>query len=416
MKKIVAMLLAGGVGSRLNVLARLRAKPAVPFGGIYRIIDFTLSNIMNSGLDNVGILTQYKPYSLMKHIGTGAPWDFVGRKRGAKILPPKTGEQDSDWYQGTADAIAQNLDYINRFSPDHVCVLSGDHIYYMDYRSIIDFHEGTGADITVAIREVPLENAHHFGIAKVNPDGQIVSWEEKPAVPQSNLASMGIYIFNTDFLTYALAHRKGHDFGKNIIPECIHSHKVMAYRFQGYWQDVGTIQSYWDANMDVLNPGSELKLGEWKLRTNIEEEGLIGDRPPSYISQQARIKNAIISSFCTIGGDVYHSILSPGVKVKPGAIIRYSVVMHDCVIGENSVLDHVIVDKDVGIDPDCHIGIGENECPNHQFPHHLSSGLTVIGKSAFIPARTKIGRNCIINTMARADQFRNSYVVCGTTI
>lgn len=416
MRKTLAMLLAGGVGSRLNVLARLRAKPAVPFGGIYRIIDFTLSNVMNSGLDNVGILTQYKPYSLMKHVGTGAPWDFVGRKRGAKILPPKTGEKDSDWYQGTADAIAQNLDYIERHSPENVLVLSGDHIYYMDYRSIINFHEQTGADVTIAVREVPVENAHQFGITNIDEENKIISWEEKPSKPKSNLASMGIYVFNTEFLIRAFENRQGHDFGKHIIPDSIVSHRVMAFRFHGYWQDVGTLQSYWNANMDILDPNSGLRLREWKCRTNVEEDGLLGDRPPSYIGCCAKIINSIISPNCTIEGEVHHSVLSPGVKVKKGVVIRDSVIMHDCIIGENSCLDYVIIDKEVRIAPDCHVGISEIKCLNYQFPNHLPLGLTVIGKNSDLPSGLRIGRNCIINPMTQADQFATSSLACGTTI
>lgn len=416
MKRTTAMLLAGGVGSRLNVLAKLRAKPAVPFGGIFRIIDFTLSNIMNSGVDHVGILTQYKPFSLMKHIGTGAPWDFVGRKRGAKILPPKTGEKDSDWYQGTADAIAQNLDFIYRDVPENVLILSGDHIYYMDYCSIIDCHEQSGADITIAVREVPIETANQFGIVITNDVDRIVAWEEKPEQPKSNLASMGIYVISTRFLIRALEHRKGPDFGKNIIPDSIHSDNVMAYRFTGYWQDVGTLQSFWDANMDILNPQSGLRLRDWKCRTNVEEEGMVGDRPPSYIGSSASVKKSIISPYCTIEGEVYHSILSPGVKICKGAVVRDSVIMHDCVIEKGSKLDHVITDKDVRIEANCRIGTGEIDCPNQQYPDHLSSGLTVIGKNSIIPPGTTIEKNCIINPGTSANQFAAKFIACGATI
>ena len=416
MRKTTAMLLAGGVGSRLNVLAKLRAKPAVPFGGIYRIIDFTLSNVMNSRLDHVGILTQYKPFSLMEHIGTGAPWDLVGRKRGAKILPPKTGEKDFDWYQGTADAIAQNLDFIYRDVPENVLVLSGDHIYYMDYRSLINFHEQADADITIAVREVPIETAHHFGIAIADEKNRILAWEEKPKQPNSNLASMGIYVFNTNFLIRALENRQGPDFGKNIIPDSIQINKVMAYRFKGYWQDVGTLQSLWDANMDILDPDSELQLSRWKCRTNIEEEGMVGDRPPSYIGTSARVKNAIIAPYCTIDGEVYHSILSPGVKVCKGAVVRDSVIMHDCVIEEGAQLDHVITDKEVQIGANCRIGIGDVICPNQQFPDHLASGLTVIGKKCVIPPGTTIGKNCIINPLTSANQLGTYLLACGTTV
>ncbi|MFZ5517382.1 MAG: glucose-1-phosphate adenylyltransferase subunit GlgD [Candidatus Zhuqueibacterota bacterium] len=416
MKDTLAMLLAGGVGSRLNVLARLRAKPAVPFGGIYRIIDFTLSNIMNSGIDHVGILTQYKPFSLMKHIGVGAPWDFIGRKRGVKILPPQQGEKDSDWYQGTADAIAQNLDYIERHSPHHTLILSGDHIYYMDYQAMVKFHQESNADVTIAVREVPIETAHHFGIAIVDAEQQIIAWEEKPLKPKSNLASMGIYVFNTQFLIEALKHRSGHDFGKNVIPDSILSHRVMAYRFSGYWQDVGTLHSYWEANMDLLNPQSDLKIQDWKCRTNLEEEGILGDWPPSRIGCCARIQNSIISPQCKVEGDVFHSILSPDVAINKGAVVRNSVIMHHCVIGENCQIEGVIMDKGVVVGPNSTIGLGTNDRPNQKFPSHLDSGLTVIGKNSRIPAGVSIGKNCIINTMSKEDKFSAHTIPCGSTI
>ena len=416
MTKTLAMLLAGGVGSRLNVLASLRAKPAVPFGGIYRIVDFTLSNIMNSGLNNVGILTQYKPYSLMKHVGTGVPWDLVGRKRGAKILPPKTGEKDSDWYQGTADAIYQNLSYIKSHSPEQVLILSGDHIYHMDYRAMLNFHKQNKADLTIAVREVPIENAHQFGIANTDHKNKIVSWEEKPEQPKSNLASMGIYIFNADFLIDSLENRGGHDFGKNIIPDSIYNHTVMAFPFKGYWQDVGTIQSYWDTNMDLLNPQSNLNMQEWHIRTNMEEEGHLGDRPPSYISNSAKVSNSIISSFCKIEGEVYNSVLSPGVRVARNAVIRDSVIMHDSHIGESSYLDKVIVDKNVIIDSHCKIGVGENKFPNIEFPDHLSTGITVLGKKSYIPSNVIIEKNCIINPNTTEGIIQASVIKCGGTL
>ncbi len=416
MRNTLAMLLAGGVGSRLNVLARLRAKPAVPFGGIYRIIDFTLSNIMNSGINHVGILTQYKPYSLMKHIGIGGPWDLVGRKRSVKILPPQQGEKNSDWYQGTADAIAQNLNYIERHSPHHTLILSGDHIYHMNYHSLVEFHQQTNADITIAVREVPIETAHQFGIAILNDEDQVVAWEEKPPKPKSNLVSMGIYVFNTDFLIQALKYRGRHDFGKNIIPDSIRTHRVMGYRFRGYWQDVGTLQSYWEANMDLLNPQPELKLNEWKCRTNLEEEGYLGDWPPSRIGSSSTIKNSLISPHCKIEGDVYHSVLSPDVTVKKGAVIKDSVIMHHCTIGENCHVEGVIMDKMVEVAVESKIGAGENERPNEEYPSHLSSGLTVIGKNSQIPAGMEIGKNCIITPLSGVEKFSSKIISCGSTI
>ncbi|MBD3287933.1 glucose-1-phosphate adenylyltransferase [candidate division KSB1 bacterium] len=416
MKRVLALLLAGGVGSRLNVLAKLRAKPAVPFGGIYRIIDFTLSNIVNSGFFTVGVLTQYKPYSLMKHIGTGIPWDFIGRNRTAKILPPATGEKNSDWYQGTADAIYQNLPFIKAHNPKYTLVLSGDHIYHADYNQLIEFHEEKDAQITIPMMEIPLENAHHFGLGITNAKYRITGWEEKPKQPHSNLASMGIYVFNTDYLVDILANNVGIDFGKHIIPHAIDTTDVYAYPFKGYWQDVGTFQAYWEANMDLLNPHSKLNLKEWQIYTNVEEEETYGDRGPSYFDGSAHISNSMISPQCIIEGTVENSILSPGVRVKKGAIVKNSIIMHDCTIDPSSKIDYSILDKNVIVGSGAKIGSGDIECPNEKTPSHLNSGLTVIGKSAIIPQRLEIGRNCIVHPYITEDNFESDRIKCGSTI
>ncbi|MDZ7261170.1 MAG: sugar phosphate nucleotidyltransferase [candidate division KSB1 bacterium] len=415
MRDTLAMLLAGGEGSRLNVLAHLRVKPAVPFGGIYRIIDFTLSNVMNSGLTHVGILAQYRPYSLMKHVGIGAPWDLVGRTRELKILPPQKGTKDSDWYKGTADAIAQNLDYIHRHKPKRVLILSGDHIYHMDYTTLVEFHQQKGADLTIAMREVPLEEAHHFGIGIVDQQDRLIAWEEKPAVPSGNLASMGVYVFNTDFLLHCLATRTGHDFGKNIIPRVL-QHKVYAYRFEGYWQDVGTIKAYWEAHMDLLDKNSGLDLNAWGVVTNFEEEDRKGDRPPVRFGTTTRVTESILSCGAVIEGEVYRSVLSPGVRVAKGARVSHSVIMHDTVIGKGAVVDRAIIDKNVVIGDQASIGFGPGDTPNQKFPDHLFNGLTVIGKNATIPPGTKIGRNCIIFPEVTARHFREKELPCGSTI
>ncbi len=416
MKRVVAMLLAGGVGSRLNVLAKLRAKPAVPFGGIYRIIDFTLSNIVNSDIFAVGVLTQYKPYSLMKHIGTGIPWDFIGRDRTAKILPPATGDKNSDWYQGTADAIYQNLSFINGHDPKYTIILSGDHIYHSNYNLLIQFHEEKKANITIPMMEIPLENAHHFGLGITDSDYRIVGWEEKPEQPHSNLASMGIYVFNTEYLVDILTNNVGIDFGKHIIPHAIDTTEVYAYPFTGYWQDVGTLQAYWEANMDLLNTGSQLKLKEWNIYTNVVEEETSGDWAPSFFGNSAHISNSMISPHCIIEGTVINSVLSPGVQVKKGAVVKNSILMHDCVIESRSMIDFVISDKNVMIGADCNIGIGENECPNIKTPTHLQSGLTIIGKNSILPDRISIGKNCIIYPYMTDNNFETENVKCGSTI
>lgn len=416
MKKTLAMLLAGGVGSRLNILAHARAKPAVPFGGLYRIIDFTLSNARNSGIINVGVLTQYKPLSLMEHIGSGEPWDFVGRMRGAKILPPRTGEKDSDWYKGTADAIRQNIDYIRNFDADQVLVLSGDHIYYMDYSEMVDFHKSRGADLTIAMMRVPWEETRHFGIATIDDHDRIMTWEEKPKQTKSNLASMGVYVFNTDFLYHCLRTIPEHDFGKHVITEVIKTHTICAYPFTGYWRDVGTLFAYWDANMDLLRPGSGLDLPRWKVYTNLEEEGRSGDRPPTRILDGANVVNSIIAQGCVIEGEVRNSVLSPGVRVGKGAVVSDSVVMHDSVIEQDAALSFVIADKLTRFRPRCRVGFGDRSRPNRRFTDHLSEGLTIVGKLATVPTKVTIGCNCIIHPQSTEISYHSDFVKDGETI
>jgi len=417
MRKTLGMLLAGGVGSRLNILAQARAKPAVPFGGLYRIIDFTLSNASNSGLSNLGVLTQYKPLSLMEHIGDGEAWDFMGRMRGAKILPPRTGAKDSDWYKGTADAIRQNMDYVSTHDSERVLILSGDHIYYMDYSQMVAYHKSRKADLTIGMMRVPWDQTHHFGIAIVDGDYRLLEWEEKPKQARSNLASMGIYVFNTDFLSYCLREIPEHDFGKNIIARVLGTHKVYAYMFEGYWRDVGTLHSYWSTNMDLLQPDqSGLHLGEWKLYTNLEEEGRRGDRQPTRILATAKVGNSFISQGCVIEGEVRNSILSPGVKVLRGAKVAHSVVMHDSLIEPDAVLDHVIADKESTVGRGSRIGRGDASKPNQRFSDHLREGLTIIGKGAQIPANIVIGTNCIIYPQAGTNAFPAAEIGDGETV
>jgi glucose-1-phosphate adenylyltransferase len=416
MRKTLGMLLAGGVGSRLNILAHARAKPAVPFGGLYRIIDFTLSNASNSGLTNIGVLTQYKPLSLMEHIGDGEAWDFIGRMRGAKILPPRTGEKDSDWYKGTADAIRQNMDYILSHNPERVIVLSGDHIYHMDYSRMLAYHKSQNADLTIGMMRVPWEETHHFGIAIVDDDNRLTAWEEKPKKASNNLASMGIYVFNTDFLSYCLREIPEHDFGKNVITTVIRTHKVQAYMFEGYWRDVGTLYSYWNANMDLLRPDSGLNLSAWKVFTNLEEEGRRGDRQPTRIMASASVANRFISQGCVIEGEVANSILSPGVTVLRGAKVANAVVMHDVTIEPGAQVDRVIADKLSRFGSRCQVGIGKGQKANKRFPDHLKEGLTVVGKGAQIPANVKIGTNCIVYPQVGAGDFFSEEISDGETI
>ncbi len=416
MKRTLVMLLAGGVGSRLSILAHHRAKPAVPFGGMYRIIDFTLSNAMNSGLNVVGVLTQYKPLSLMDHIGTGEPWDFIGRTRGVKLLPPRTGQEDSDWYRGTADAVRQNIDFIQSNNPDRVLILSGDHIYKMDYSLLVEFHKTTRAEVTIGMMQVPWENTRDFGVAVTDARDRVVEWEEKPEKARSNLASMGIYVFDTDYLLRVLRASKREDFGMHIIPAAIRSDRVFAYRFEGYWRDVGTLNAYWQANMDLLDPASGLDLAAWRVRTNVEEEGRLGDRPPTVVSRGSRVHNSVVSPGCELRGEVENSILSPGVVVEAGARVVGSVLMHDCRIERGAQVENAILDKQVRVGKDALLGLGRGDIPNRENPHHLASGLVVVGKAAVLPAKVRVGKNCILYPGLRQRDFASEEVPEGETV
>ncbi|MHB8791649.1 MAG: glucose-1-phosphate adenylyltransferase family protein [Desulfobulbaceae bacterium] len=406
-KDALVLLLAGGVGSRLNILVGHRAKPAVPFAGIYRIIDFSLSNVMNSGLTRVGVLTQYKPLSLMRHIGGGEAWDFTGRTRGVKILPPRTGEKESDWYKGTADAIRQNIDFIRANPSEEVLILSGDHIYHMDFDAMIAFHRQQKANVTVGMMVVPKSQIHQFGAGIVNQENRVIDWEEKPKEPRTNLASMGIYVFTTSYLLEALAQDRNElDFGMHILPRAISHDQVFAYPFYGYWRDVGTIQAYWEANMDLLREGSGISPQDWGIRPNVAAEGRPMDRPPARFLAGCTVRSSMISAGCVIEGTVINSVLSPGVQVRQGAVVRDSVVFEDSVIGRNAVLDLVICDKRVRIGDQTVVGHGENrEIPNRLYPKHLYTGITLVGKQAEVPARMKIGRNCIVNSNRQEADF-----------
>jgi len=315
-EKPLVLLLAGGVGSRLNILVQTRAKPAVPFGGLYRIIDFSLSNVMNSGLSQVGVLTQYKPLSLMNHLGTGDAWDLSGRTRGIKILPPRTGFKDSDWYKGTADAVRQNIDFIKGHPSKEVIILSGDHIYNMDFADMLAVHRRKRADITIGMMVVPLEQIHQFGAGIVDADERIIDWEEKPSEPKTNLASMGIYVFDTDYMLKVLEEeRQEVDFGMHIIPKAIKRDRVYAYPFTGYWRDVGTIQAYWQANMDLLDDESGILPQQWGTRPNPDADGRAADRAPARFAKGSKVKNSLVSAGCVIHGEVENSVLGPGVMV-----------------------------------------------------------------------------------------------------
>ncbi len=416
MRKVVAVLLAGGVGSRLNVLVHYRAKPAVPFGGIYRIIDFTLSNIANAGLTRVAVLTQYKPLSLMDHIGDGSAWDLAGRTRGVRILPPKTGEKDWDWYKGTADAVRQNLSFISSGPYTDVLILSGDHVYCMDYRPLIRFHRERNAHVTIGMIPVPWEETRHFGTGALDDRDRIIDWQEKPRNARSNLASMGIYAFDREYLVRALSETKEEDFGKQIIPRALTEGRVYGYRFESYWRDVGTIQAYWDANMDLLKPESGLNPEGCDIRTNQAANTLPYDRPPAKVKTAARAFNSAISPGCIISGGIENSILSPGVLIEKDAYVRDSIIMHDSVVRRGASVERSIIDKGVVVGERTVVGKGGTGKANMKFPDHIYSGLTVVGKNASIPEGARIGTNCIIYPDVGAADFPSVELGDGETI
>jgi glucose-1-phosphate adenylyltransferase len=417
-KEALVLLLAGGVGSRLNILVQSRAKPAVPFAGHYRIIDFSLSNVMNSGLTKVGVLTQYKPLSLMRHLGMGEAWDFTGRSRGVKILPPHTGFKDSDWYKGTADAVRQNIDFLEKNPADEVVLLSGDHIYYMDFHAMLEYHRFKKADVTVGMMVVPMNEIYQFGAGIIDNQNRIIDWEEKPEHSKTNLASMGIYVFDYKYLLDSLYRdREEVDFGMHILPRAIDNDNVFAYPFYGYWRDVGTIQSYWEANMDVIRRDSSLSPAAWGIRTNIEADGRSADRPPARFGNDASVSCSMISAGCIVRGTVENSVLAPGVVVEEGAAVRNSILFADCVVGKNSMVDLTICDKRAQILGDSIVGSGSrHDFPNIQQPTHLYTGISLIGKEAIIPSGVTIGRNCIINSQTAEDAYSTKEIADGETL
>ena len=389
-EECVAMLLAGGQGSRLYTLTEKTAKPAVPFGAKYRIIDFTLSNCVNSGIDTVGVLTQYQPLVLNEYIGNGQPWDLDRMNGGVMVLPPYQGSKSADWYKGTANAIYQNLNFINRYDPDYVLILSGDHIYKMDYNAMLEYHKKMNSAATIAVINVPLEQASRFGIMNTDENNKIVEFEEKPKEPKSTKASMGIYIFNRSLLAKYLEAdennpESSNDFGKNIIPAMLDSGEPMyAYEFSGYWKDVGTIQSLWEANMDLLgdNPVFNLFDDEWRIYTRSEV------RPPHYIGNDAKVINSIVTEGCEVHGIVENSLLFGGVKVARGAYIKNSIVMQDTVIREGASVYYSIVDGDTEVGAGTKIG---NETSD-------GSKITLIGSDLVIPHGAIVPEGAMVNS------------------
>ena len=414
-KEMIAMLLAGGQGSRLGVLTSDVAKPAVAFGGKYRIIDFPLSNCINSGIDTVGVLTQYQPLRLNTHIGIGIPWDLDRNNGGVTVLPPYERSNNSEWYTGTANAIYQNLRYMESYNPEYVLILSGDHIYKMDYEVMLDFHKANNADVTIATMPVPLEEASRFGIVIADENKKIMDFEEKPKEPRSNLASMGIYIFSWKVLRDALIELKDQqscDFGKHIIPYCFEKQKrLFAYEFNGYWKDVGTLGSYWEANMELIDLIPEFNLYEeyWKIYTKCDTI------EPQYIAPGAHVERCIIGEASEIHGEVINSVIGPNVYIGEGTVVRDSIIMKDTSIGKNVTIDKSIIAENCRIEDGVTLGIGE-EAPNKLNESVYSFGLVTIGDDLVIPENVSVGKNTAISGVTEREDYPDGILASGEVI
>ena len=414
-KEMIAMLLAGGQGSRLGVLTAKVAKPAVAFGGKYRIIDFPLSNCINSGIDTVGVLTQYQPLRLNSHIGIGIPWDLDRNNGGVTILPPYEKSDNSEWYTGTANAIFQNMNYMESYNPEYVLILSGDHIYKMDYEVMLDFHKENHADVTIATMPVPIEEASRVGIVIADENKKIQEFEEKPAQPRSNLASMGIYIFSWDVLKealYAMKDQSGCDFGKHIIPYCHERNKrLFAYEYNGYWKDVGTLGSYWEANMELIDLIPEFNLYEeyWKIYTKSD---II---EPQYVSADSVIEKSIIGEGAEIYGEVHSSVIGPGVTIGKGTVVRDSIIMKGTQIGAGTRIDKAIIAENCNVGDNVTLGVGE-EAPNKLNASIYSFGLVTIGEDSTVPDAVSVGKNTAISGVTKKEDYPNGILESGEVI
>jgi glucose-1-phosphate adenylyltransferase len=415
---VLTLILAGGAGSRLSILGEKRAKPAMPFAGKYRIIDFSLSNAVNSDLYRIAVLTQFRPHSLMNHIGIGEPWDLNRSwPNSVQIWQPYRGRNQQDWYRGTADALFQNRDFLAESDCEQILILSGDHIYKQDYRQMLRYHAEKKADLTVAVMNVPAKETNRFGIMDIDADNRITRFVEKPKKTESTLASMGIYVFNTRFLLKRLEEdaqdiNSAHDFGKNIIPRMVERDQAFAFPFTGYWVDVGTIFAYWETNLALLNDNPALNLYDpnWVIRTRSRE------RPPARLGSEGNSHTSFLSNGCVIDGTVIHSVLSPGVYVEAGAVVRDSVVMNDTIIRAGAIVDRCILDKEIEIGAGTQVGAGDIMTPNLLEPTNLNTGITIIGKQAHVPAGATIGRNCRIDANTLPNDYDQLQVPSGATI
>jgi len=416
-RRVVALVLAGGQGDRLSVLSEERAKPAVVFGGRYRIIDFTLSNCVNSGITRVGILTQYRPRSLNAHIGIGRPWDLDRQGGGVTLLQPYLGRESSDWYRGTADAVHQNLYFIEESRADQVLILAGDHVYKMNYEELIAFHREKEADVTVGVFAMTPEEASRFGNVVLNEASQVVGFHEKPRQPLSGLGSMGIYVFNKDILIEQLladAQRieSSHDFGRDIAPQLLKEMRVFGFQFQGYWRDVGTIEAYHKANMDLLDDLPELNLYDREMPVHTNATGL----PPAKVGRHASISRSLISVGCIINGHVERSVLSPGVYVEEGAVVRDSIIFDGTYVESGAVVERCILDKEVQIGKNCLVGHGDDFRPNDERPDIVNCGISILGKRVRLAPSLRLGRNCVIGPGVVITAAEDNYLPSGTTL
>ena len=409
--KILAIILAGGRGSRLDILSEHRVKPSVPFAGKYRIIDFTLSNCTNSGIYDIAILTQYIPFSLNDHIGSGKPWDLDRRDTKVTLLQPH-----NEWYNGTADSVKKNIHYIEKGNYDYVLILSGDHIYKMNYMKMIKYHIENQAELTVGCNVIDPKDAHHFGMVQTNDNLKITNFVEKPETSNLNLASMGIYVFNKDALLNYLhqTDEENLDFGKHVIPKMVNETDVFAYKFKGYWKDVGTYEAYLKTNLDLIETVDKIKLDmydpTWKIYTRSEE------MPSAKIGSKARINQALISNGSIIAGEVNRSVISPGVVVHPLAVVKNSVILNDVEIKAGAIVENCIIDKHCVIEEGAMVGFGDDLTPNLERPDLLATGITVIGKSVRVPRNMVVGRNVRIFGSAKLDQIGEKIIYSGSTI